>query len=167
MKLRLLLLPLLTAWSAGALANGRPNFVIMMTDDQRADAMSIAGNRMLKTPNLDRIAREGVRFRNMFVTNALCAPSRATLLTGLYSHSHGVVDNRMRQIKPEQPILSDLLREAGYEVAFCGKSHMGGALRERKWDYYFGYRGQGRYHNPLIAEGVDGTDKAHPGYKIG
>lgn len=146
------------------LAAERPNFVIMMTDDQRHDAMSIAGNRMLKTPHLDRIAREGIRFRNMFVTNALCAPSRATLLTGLYSHSHGVIDNRQRQIKAEQPLLSDLMRDAGYEVAFCGKSHMAGALRERKWDYYFGYRGQGRYQNPLIAEGTDGKDEAYPGY---
>src|SRR5688500_1552604 len=100
----------------------------MMTDDQRADALSIEGNRMLKTPNLDRIAREGVLFRNMFVTTALCAPNRATLLTGLYSHSHGVIDNRSRQLNAEQPILSDLLRDAGYDVAFCGKSHMGGAL---------------------------------------
>ena len=153
-----------TACGPNALAAGRPNFVIMMTDDQRHDAMGIAGNRMLKTPNLDRIGREGIRFRNMFVINALCAPSRATLLTGLYSHSHGVIDNRDRALKPEQPILADLMREAGYEVTFCGKSHVNGALRDRKWDYYFGYRGQGRYMNPVIAEGVDGTDKAYPGY---
>jgi arylsulfatase A-like enzyme len=126
--------------------------------------MSCAGNRILETPNIDRIAAEGMRFRNAFVTNALCAPSRATLLTGLYSHSHGVFDNSNRRIAPEQKLLSELLREAGYEVAFCGKSHMGGALRDRPWDYYFGFQGQGRYLKPIIAEGVDGKDVPHDGY---
>lgn len=133
-------------------AADRPNFVIMMTDDQRQDAMSCASNKILQTPNMDRIAREGIRFQNMFVTNALCAPSRATLLTGRYSHSHGVIDNKDRKIPAEMPLLSDLLRQAGYEVAFCGKSHVAGALRDRQWDYYFGYRGQGNYLKPVIAE---------------
>ena len=153
------------ALSGFADAAGRPNFVIMMTDDQRADAISCAGNRVLSTPNMDRIASEGVRFRNMFVTNSLCRPSRATLLTGMYSHSHGIIDNKgKKRLKPDQPILSDLLHNAGYEVAFCGKSHISGALRDRKWDYYFGYKGQGRYQNPVIAEGVDGKDVVYPGY---
>jgi arylsulfatase A-like enzyme len=150
--------------SGRAGAPARPSFVIMMTDDQRWDAMSCAGNAILRTPNMDRIAREGMRFKNAFVTNALCAPSRASLLTGLYSHSHGVVDNMNRRIRPEQAILPDLLRAAGYEVAFCGKSHMGGALRERKWDYYFGYRGQGNYLKPVVAEGTDGPDMPRDGY---
>lgn len=142
----------------------RPNFVILMTDDQRWDAMSCAGNKILKTPNMDRIAREGVRFENMFVTNSLCTPSRATLLTGLYSHTHGVIDNKGNRIAADQPILPDLLRESGYEVAFCGKSHLKGALRDRTWDYYFGFQGQGAYHNPRIAEGVNGKDEVHEGY---
>lgn len=145
-------------------AADRPNFIIMMTDDQRWDAMSCAGNTILQTPNMDRLADEGIRFRNMFVTNSLCAPSRATLLTGQYSHTHGVIDNKGRQLPAGQPILSDLLREAGYQVAFCGKSHVQGALRDREWDYYFGYKGQGRYRNPIIAEGVDGEDLEYPGY---
>jgi arylsulfatase A-like enzyme len=144
----------------------RPNFIIMMTDDQRADALSCAGNKILKTPHIDRLASEGMRFKNMFVTNALCAPSRASLLTGLYSHGHTVIDNKdnQRKIPQEIPLLSDQLRAAGYDVAFCGKSHQGGALRDRKWDYYFGYRGQGQYLNPLIAEGTDGKDERHQGY---
>jgi arylsulfatase A-like enzyme len=100
----------------------------------------------------------------MFVTNSLCAPSRATLLTGLYSHSHGVIDNKNRRISPEQPLLPDLLRQAGYEVAFCGKSHVAGALRDRKWDYYFGYRGQGNYLKPVISEGTGGKDQPYEGY---
>jgi len=142
----------------------RPNFVIFMTDDQRFDAMSCAGNEILKTPNMDRLAAEGLRFTNMFVTNSLCAPSRATLLTGQYSHTHGVRDNKKRSIPAETAILPDLLREAGYEVAFCGKSHVHGALRDRKWDYYFGFKGQGNYLRPVIAEGVDGKDLPREGY---
>src|SRR5690554_4645135 len=81
-------------------AADRPNLVVFMTDDQRWDTMSCAGNKIIKTPGMDRIANEGVRFRNAFVTNSLCAPSRATLLTGLYSHTHGVIDNKDRTIRP-------------------------------------------------------------------
>lgn len=142
----------------------RPNFVIFMTDDQRYDAMSCAGNQILQTPNMDRLAAEGVRFTNMFVTNSLCAPSRATLLTGQYSHTHGVRDNKGRRIPAGTPILPELLRAAGYEVAFCGKSHVKGSLRDRKWDYYFGYKGQGDYLKPVIAEGVNGKDLPRKGY---
>ena len=143
----------------------RPNFVIMMCDDQRWDAMSLAGNAILKTPNMDRIGREGIVFKNAFVTNALCGPSRATLLTGTFSHTHGMIDNRPKtEIRPGVPWMPDLLREAGYEVAFCGKSHQRGALRDRKWDYYFGYQGQGRYKDPVIAEGTDGKDTVYKGW---
>jgi arylsulfatase A-like enzyme len=142
----------------------RPNFVVMMTDDQRADKFSHTGDPLLKTPNLDKLRAGGMSFRRMYVTNALCAPSRATLLTGLYSHAHGVTDNKDRRLNPSTPILSDLLREAGYEAAFCGKSHIGGALRDRKWDYYFGFKGQGNYLKPVVAEGTNGQDLLHQGY---
>lgn len=142
----------------------QPNLVIMMCDDQRADAMSGAGNPVIKTPHMDRLAQEGMTFKNMFVTNALCAPSRATLLTGLYSHKNGVTDNYGKEIHSNIKILPDYLRAAGYEVAFCGKSHIKGALRDRTWDYYFGYKDQGRYIDPIIAEGVNGEDKIWPGY---
>ncbi len=159
----------LLAWfSAAARAeearSPRPNLIVLMTDDQRADAMSCAGHPFLRTPHLDRLAREGMRFTNMFVTNSLCAPSRATLLTGLYSHAHGVIDNKQRTIPRDIPLVSDLLRAAGYQVAFCGKSHVGGHLRDRKWDYYFGYQGQGDYLKPVIAEGTDGQDRPYQGY---
>jgi arylsulfatase A-like enzyme len=149
-----------------ARAADRPNLVVLMTDDQRFDAMSCAGNTVLKTPNMDRIAAEGVRFRNMFVTNSLCSPSRATLMTGLYSHSHGVRDNSAGRpdVPPSIPFVSDLLREAGYEVAFCGKSHAKSAFRDRKWDYYFGFKDQGNYLKPVIAEGTDGKDTLYTGW---
>lgn len=159
------LLALLVLIPAAAPQATRPNFVIMMCDDQRWDAMSIAGNAILKTPNMDRIGREGIVFRNAFVTNSLCGPSRATLLTGTYSHTNGMIDNRPKtDIRPGVPWMPDLLRSAGYEVAFCGKSHQKNALRERTWDYYFGYKGQGRYKDPIIAEGTDGKDTVYPGW---
>lgn len=142
----------------------KPNIVITMCDDQRFDAMSCAGNAVIKTPNMDRLAREGMYFTNMFVTNSLCAPSRATLLTGLYSHANGVTDNFGKSVPTNIKMLPEYLHEAGYEVAFCGKSHIKGALRDRPWDYYFGYKDQGRYVDPIIAEGVDGDDKVYPGY---
>src|SRR5437764_7421167 len=91
----------------------KPNFVIMMCDDQRWDAMSLAGNTVLKTPNMDRIGREGIVFRNAFVINSLCGPSRATILTGTYSHTNGVIDNRGKtDVRPETPWMPDLLRAA-------------------------------------------------------
>jgi arylsulfatase A-like enzyme len=147
--------------------DNRPNFVIFMTDGQRADEMSIAGNKIIHTPHIDRIGQEGMRFQNAFVVNALCAPSRATVLTGMYSRKHGVIDNKNRTIATDMPIISDLLREAGYEVAFCGKSHVKGALRDHYWDYYFGPVDQPDYLNPRIAEGVNGKirqDQVYPGY---
>ncbi len=70
-----------------------PNIIFIMTDDQQQSAMSAYGNTILKTPNLDRIGAEGIRFTEMFVTNSLCAPNRASFLTGLYSHTHGVTTN--------------------------------------------------------------------------
>ncbi len=144
-------------------AHRRPNLVILTSDGHRPDALSFSGNRILETPNLDRIGREGISFRNSFVVNALCLPARATLLTGLYSHTTGAVDNGDQQqpanppgIPLRFPIVSDLLREAGYEVAFCGKSHVKDALRDRYWDYYFGYHGQALYFRCKIAEGRKG-----------
>ncbi len=148
-------------------ATGRPNFVIIMGDGVRPGEMSVAGNPIIRTPNIDRIANEGLRFQNTFVINALCAPSRATLLTGLYSRRNGVIDNKSRHIGTGIPLVSDHLRKAGYEVAFCGKSHVAGGLRNYYWDYYYGYLGQKPFVNAPIAEGVDGHighDKVVEGY---
>lgn len=160
----LLIVALLFMLPQIAKATEKPNFVIMMCDDQRFNAMSCAGNTIIKTPNMDRLAAEGMYFKNMFVTNSLCAPSRATLLTGLYSHANGVTDNFGKNVSANIKMLPEYLHEAGYEVGFCGKSHIKGALRDRPWDYYFGYRDQGRYVDPIIAEGGDGIDKVYPGY---
>lgn len=111
---------------------GAPNIILIMTDDQQQSAMSAYGNTILKTPNLDRIGAEGIRFTEMFVTNSLCAPSRASFLTGLYSHTHGVTTNgpagsifrNQPGLKDEQETFVHLLRRAGYHTALVGKWHL-------------------------------------------
>jgi arylsulfatase A-like enzyme len=135
----------------------RPNIVCIVGEGLRWDEMSSAGNKLLHTPNLDRIGREGCTFKNAFVVNALCLPSRATMLTGMYSHTTGAVSNVEGKIPPRFPLVSDLLQKAGYETAFLGKSHIEGALMEHNWDYYFGFVGQADYYRPRITEGVRGN----------
>jgi arylsulfatase A-like enzyme len=135
----------------------RPNIVCIVGEGLRWDEMSSAGNKLLHTPNLDRIGREGCTFKNAFVVNALCLPSRATMLTGMYSHTTGAVSNVEGKIPPRFPLVSDLLQKSGYETAFLGKSHIEGALMEHNWDYYFGFVGQADYYRPRITEGVRGN----------
>jgi arylsulfatase A-like enzyme len=135
---------------------GRPNFIFVTTDGHRPEALSLNGNSILRTPNIDRIGREGIQFQNSFVVNALCLPSRATALTGLYSHNTGCVDNKDRVIPAEVPLFTDFLREAGYEVALFGKAHVG-RLGERQWDQYFGFPGAAAdYFWPQIQAGSHG-----------
>jgi arylsulfatase A-like enzyme len=105
---------------------------------------------------MDRIASEGCTFRNAYVVNALCLPSRATMLTAMYSHTTGAVSNVAGKIPARFPLVSDLLQKAGYETSFLGKSHIEGALMEHNWDYYFGFVGQADYYRPVITEGVRG-----------
>jgi arylsulfatase A-like enzyme len=145
----------------------RPNLIFMTTDGHRPDALSLNGNPILQTPNFDRVGREGVQFRNSFVTNALCLPSRATALTGLHTHVTGCVDNLNRAVPNDIPMFTDLLREAGYEVGLFGKAHLRD-LDKRNWDYYFGYPGAATdYFFPVITEGSNGKvgpPTVHEGY---
>jgi arylsulfatase A-like enzyme len=134
----------------------RPNIIHIMGDGIQPGEMSVAGNPIIRTPNMDRIANEGMRFQNCFVTNALCAPSRGVILSGQYSRRNGVIDNKFRPLASDITIFPELLRKQGYEVAFCGKSHIKGALRNYYWDYYFGYEMQKPFYNAPIAEGLDG-----------
>jgi arylsulfatase A-like enzyme len=134
----------------------KPNIVCFVGEGLRWDELSSTGNKLIQTPNLDRIGREGCIFRNAFVVNALCLPSRATMLTGMYSHTTGAVSNIEGKIPARFPLVSDLLQQAGYETAFLGKSHIEGALMEHNWDYYFGFVGQADYYRPRITEGVRG-----------
>jgi arylsulfatase A-like enzyme len=143
----------------GTTPRSAPNFIFILTDDQQQAAMSAYGNKILKTPNMDRIASEGIRFTEAFVTNALCAPSRASYLTGLYSHTHGVITNgdgpgfrNQPGLKDDQVTFAHLLRQAGYHTALVGKWHI------RSWptgfDQWIILPGQGVYQDPeMIANG--------------
>jgi arylsulfatase A-like enzyme len=145
----------------------RPNFIVFMTDGQRADELSAAGNTILNTPNMDRVAQEGIRFQNAFVTNSLCAPTRASLMTGLYAARHGVVDNSGLALRAGVAKISELLQQEGYQIAFLGKSHTRNAFRTMYWDYYLGYRGQADYFRNAMAEGINGVmgpEKIYDGY---
>jgi arylsulfatase A-like enzyme len=147
----------------------RPNLVFLYGEGQRADALSIARNPILKTPNHDRIGHEGVRFTNAFCTNALCAPARATALTGLYSKTTGAKDNKDLQVPlpADIPLFTELLRDAGYEVAIIGKVHVRNGVKDRYWDYYFGFNAPNtNYYNPRFSEGrlgVIGEEKEYKG----
>ncbi|HEY2860617.1 MAG TPA: sulfatase-like hydrolase/transferase, partial [Terracidiphilus sp.] len=134
----------------------KPNLVCLVGEGLRWDELSSTGNKLVPTPNMDRIGREGCTFQNAFVVNALCLPSRATMLTGMYSHTTGAVSNIEGKIPARFPLVSDLLQKAGYETAFLGKSHIEGALMEHDWDYYFGFVGQADYYRPKITEGAHG-----------
>ena len=145
----------------------RPNIVFVMTDDQRWDAMSCAGNRILRTPNMDRLASEGLRFGQAFVTNALCAPSRACIMTGLYSHAHGVMTNGDGPDFRDQPGLRRgqvtfpmLLRQAGYYTALVGKWHI--RSDPEGFDHWAILPGQGRYNDPeMIVNGARLVFRGH------
>ncbi len=124
----------------------RPNILVIVTDDQRWDALGCLGHPLLKTPNLDRLAAEGARFANAFVTTSLCSPSRATMLSGLYAHRHGVLNN-FTEYPDTLPSYPKRLRAAGYETAYFGKWHMGETndLPRSGFDFWMSHRGQGRY----------------------
>jgi len=123
-----------------------------MTDDQRWDAMSCAGNRILKTPNMDRLAEGGMRFTEAFVTNPLCSPSRGTILTGLYSHAHGVTTNsgKTHYLRPGITTYAMLLQRAGYYSAAVGKWHVATMPTGLGFDHWCILPGQGLYHDPIM-----------------
>ena len=147
--------------------NRKPrNVLFVLTDDQRYDAFGfMKGQSFLETPNLDAIARNGVHLPNAFVTTALCSPSRASILTGLYAHRHKVVDN-------DSPLPSDLiffsqyLKQAGYETGFIGKWHMGGPIDRPQpgFDHWVSFKGQGSYLPSKDGFNVNGKHVPQRGY---
>src|SRR5687767_6795220 len=117
-------LSLLMVVAINRAAAKNPNVLILLTDDQRADAMSFGGNKHLQTPNMDRLGKEGVYFKNMFCTTSLCSPSRASILSGLYAHAHGVINNFTEYPEGLQSFPA-ALQSVGYDTAYFGKWHMG------------------------------------------
>lgn len=123
----------------------RPNIVVIFSDDHARQAISAYGSKLIKTPGIDRLAREGVRFDNFYTSNPICAPSRATLLTGKYSHANGHRDNASR-FDGSQQTFPKLLQAAGYETAWIGKWHLESA--PQGFDHWEILPGQGAYYNP-------------------
>lgn len=145
--------------TAQSSATKPPNLIFFLGEGQRADALSLMNHPFLKTPHHDRIGAEGARFDNAFCTNALCAPARATLMTGLYSRTSGALSNKLVHVplSPDIPIFTDLLHQAGYDVALVGKTHIRNGAEERYWDYYFGHNAPSNdYVNPFFKEGRKG-----------
>lgn len=147
---RLLLLCLLSGCAAEKVpapaAARRPNVLFVLTDDQRWDCIGLAPNSRVKTPNIDRIGREGVYFRNAFCTTSLCSPSRASILSGLYAHTHGVTNN-FTEYPADLPSWPRSLQKAGWETAYIGKYHMGEENDDPRpgFDHFVTHKGQGKY----------------------
>lgn len=125
------------------------NIIFIMTDDHTTQALSAYDKRFISTPNLDRLADEGIKFDNCFVTNAVCGPSRAVILTGKYSHINGLKDNHS-VFDSTQVIYPQLLKNAGYQTAMIGKWHLG--TTPMGFDYYSILPNQGEYYQPEFIE---------------
>lgn len=143
----------------------RPNIVFILGDNHNADIMGNAGHPFIKTPGMDRLASEGVRFANTFNTTSLCSPSRASILTGAYAHRHGVKNNHTPWIGQMTTFLEHLSQN-GYATAFIGKWHMPGkGLPQMPFlDRFVSYtyrEGQGAYFNcPLVVDGQEVPSRA-------
>ncbi|TKG90430.1 DUF4976 domain-containing protein [Puteibacter caeruleilacunae] len=137
----------------------QPNIVFIMTDDHSIQTLSAYDSRYIQTPNLDRIAKEGVIFQNSFVANSICAPSRAVMLTGKHSHKNGQINNRVT-FDGSQQTFPKLLRAAGYQTALIGKWHL--KSNPTGFDYWNILPGQGQYYNPDFIE--MGEQKRFEGY---
>lgn len=143
--------------ASAVVAADRPNIVFMISDDQRYDTLSCAqkeqGNKgrfsWFKTPNIDRIADGGIRFRNAFVVNALCSPSRACFLTGQYGHKNGIWNNTT-PFSEKAVTHASLLREAGYCSGYIGKWHMGTQPERPGFDWFASPTGQSKYVDPTF-----------------
>jgi arylsulfatase A-like enzyme len=149
MKIRRLIAPFLSlafgAFASSA-ADTRPNILFIMSDDHAAHAISAYGSRVNQTPNIDRLAREGVRFNNCFAANSICSPSRATILTGKYSHLNGVPT--FNRFDGSQWTVSKALQAAGYHTGMLGKWHLGSD--PTGFDEWTILPGQGAYHDPAF-----------------
>ena len=167
MRIRLTATALLLVACGTAHAQERPNILFVFSDDHAAHALSAYrehlpyGARLPDTPNLDRIARDGMLFVNAFVTNSICGPSRATVLTGQYGHLNGVMTNR-EPLHPDHETFPRLLQQSGYETALIGKWHLRTA--PGGFDYYEIMAGQGPYYNPVMHSNTRADSVRYTGY---
>ncbi len=153
----------LLVWLAvPALAADPPNIVFIFTDDHAYQAISCYGNsrKLIETPNIDRLAREGMRFDRCLVPNSICGPSRATILTGQYSHKNGFYNNTNSRFDGSQITFPKLLQTQGYQTAMIGKWHLGSD--PTGFDHWHILPGQGIYYNPPMIK--DGVRVRHEGY---
>ena len=143
----------------------RPNIVLIVVDDMRWDDLGCMGHPFVQTPNIDRVANEGVLFSNAFCTTPLCSPVRGSILTGQYAHTHGITDNTNRSERSHQLMtFPRMLRDAGYRSGFVGKWHMGNdSSRRPGFDYWACLKGQGQAYDPELTE-TDGTTHRVEGY---
>lgn len=162
MRLCLLLLafcPLLAVSAAS-----RPNVLYILCDDLRPDALGCYGSKHVKTPHIDRLAKEGVRFANTFCTTSLCSPSRASILSGLYAHTHGVTNN-FTEYPESMPSFPAVLHDSGYATSYFGKYHMGEENDSPRpgFDHFVTHKGQGKYFDTEWS--IHGKErKVIPGY---
>ena len=153
----LICLVAVTAVACGDHGATPPNILFVFADDHAAHAIGAYGSQINTTPNIDRLAREGMLFRNAFVTNSICAPSRATILTGQFSHLNGVLTN-VEAFDTTKVTFPALLREAGYQTVLFGKWHL--KSRPQGFDHYEVLRGQGPYYNPTLFSETDSVQYA-------
>ncbi|MBX3253217.1 MAG: sulfatase [Chitinophagaceae bacterium] len=138
-----------------------PNIVLIVSDDHAYQAISAYGNTLANTPHIDRIAKEGVLFKKAYVTNSICGPSRAVLLTGKYSHKNGFKDNENSSFNGAQSSFIKILTTAGYQTAWIGKWHLGS--HPQGFSFWQILPGQGQYFNPDFLM-MDGSSKRIEGY---
>ncbi|MBZ4189771.1 sulfatase [Niabella beijingensis] len=140
----------------------QPNILVIISDDHAYQGISAYGSRFAQTPGIDRLAKEGALFTSAYVTNSLCGPSRATFLSGKYSHLNGFKDNTQSDFDFNQDLFVKRLQAAGYQTAWVGKMHLGDRTPQG-FNYYEILPGQGQYYNPdFIASG--GVRKHYEGY---
>jgi N-acetylglucosamine-6-sulfatase len=154
MRLFLLLILLAGSQQTIAQANRRApvNIIFILADDHRYDAMGFMNKiKGLQTPSMDRLAREGAHIKNAFVSTALCSPSRASILTGQYAHTHTVVNNDS-PLPPNLAFFPQYMQQKGYQTAFFGKWHMGNTddAPQPGFDHWLSFQGQGVYYNPTL-----------------
>ena len=142
----------------------KPNLIVILIDDLRFDETGASGHPYMKTPSIDRLAREGARFENAFHTTPLCSPNRASIVTGQYASRHGIIDNVGREAMSHRlPNYHLQLQRLGYETAHIGKWHMGNDAAPRPgYDTWISFRGQGTIQDPILFE--DGKETRVRGY---